>query len=182
MLNLEILASSLGYKKAEPLIADCDHVCDLALLDGRAVVKYASDRNYQGSCTHLMKEQQAMRALSGHPNYPKFISFSEDTPARLGHNPIPILLREFVVGRTSEAEEIRDSLRLYNEIIAAIKEAHRRGYSNLDIKGTNIIITPEGKPVIIDLGMACWVERDGPDRFRECCRQDFWDLDRVFLE
>ncbi|MFA6460849.1 MAG: hypothetical protein WCV90_01165 [Candidatus Woesearchaeota archaeon] len=180
MLNLDQLASSLGYSKAEPLVADCHHVCELALLEGKVIAKYASSHNYHGSCRHLMNEQQAMRALSGHPNYPRFIDFLEDTPARLNGNPVPVLLREFIVGEISEAEEIRASPELYEQILTAIRDAHSAGYSNLDIKGTNIIITPTGKPVLIDLGTAYWRKRESPDHFFNGCRRDFWDLDKVF--
>jgi len=179
MLNLELLASTLGYQRVEPLTTAHEHVCDLALLDGKVIAKYASRHSYNNSCYHLRCEKETVQALSGHPNFPKFFGYLEDAPARNFPFPIPILLREYIPGEIASAKIIRNTPQAYQKLILALTDAHSAGYSGFDIKRCNIIITPKGNPVIIDC-VASPLSRIGVAPFVENCLTDFVELDEVF--
>lgn len=62
-------------------------------------------------------------------------------------------------GATTRAE-LRRRLNLFCAICDAIAYAHQRGIIHRDLKPSNILITPEGRPKILDFGLARAIEPD----------------------
>ncbi|MDX2258998.1 MAG: serine/threonine-protein kinase [Hyphomicrobiaceae bacterium] len=98
------------------------------------------------------------------------------------------LLMEFLEGPTLSAfykaqpggrMRLSDALRTGVHIAAALHTAHERGYIHCDVKPRNVIVTPGGRPVLFDFGLAReraeWSEArlEGTDPYMppEQCRQ-----------
>lgn len=102
------------------------------------------------------------------------------TLARLKH---PSIAAVYEGGRTSEGEHFfamelvngiplnqyvhshdvprNDRLRLFQQICHAIQYAHQRGVIHRDLKPTNILVDGEGRPKILDFGLARITDPDG---------------------
>ena len=51
-------------------------------------------------------------------------------------------------------------LRLFREICAAVQHAHRNLIVHRDIKPANILVTDEGRPKLLDFGIAKLMDED----------------------
>jgi len=70
----------------------------------------------------------------------------------LGGEPLHVLLQR---GGTLDPEEARA---LTRPLLDALGYLHRQGIVHRDVKPANILVTPEGKPVLLDLGSAAPAE------------------------
>ena len=72
----------------------------------------------------------------------------------------PYLATEFVEGRTLGVwrDEVKpplpDCLRLLAELCDAVQAAHDQGVIHRDLKPENIMVTPDGRPKVLDFGIA----------------------------
>lgn len=60
---------------------------------------------------------------------------------------------EYVRGPQSDAADIPRARRALSQLIDGVGALHRRGKLHRDIKPTNILVTPEGRVVILDFGL-----------------------------
>jgi serine/threonine protein kinase len=73
---------------------------------------------------------------------------------------VPFIVMEYVEGRTlnalaEEAElSLKETLRLAGLCLEALEYAHSQGVVHRDLKPANIMITPDGRPKIMDFGVA----------------------------
>ncbi len=65
-----------------------------------------------------------------------------------------------VMGRSSKGE-LEDVLRLLEKAARALHVAHEAGLVHRDIKPHNIMVTPEGDPVLLDFGLARDLDAEG---------------------
>lgn len=104
------------------------------------------------------EEEAAAVAQLKHPNIIQVYDFDHDGPTYY-------MVLEFVPGETLQGrlrklnqarknmapEEARD---LVAGICDALEYAHRRGMIHRDVKPANVMITPEGQPILMDFGIA----------------------------
>jgi serine/threonine-protein kinase PpkA len=71
----------------------------------------------------------------------------------------PYLAMEFLpsgtlAGRIREGMSSRDALRIASQIAYALDAIHTKGIVHRDLKPANILFRPDGRPVIVDFGLA----------------------------
>jgi serine/threonine-protein kinase len=92
-----------------------------------------------------------------HPNIPKLVDFID-----LEDKELMYIVMEFIEGKTLEDYLYREiglipeqkALPMFVEILDTVAFIHNRGYLHLDIKSNNVMIQPDGKLKLIDLGIA----------------------------
>lgn len=92
-----------------------------------------------------------------HPNIPKLVDFID-----LREKELMYIVMEFIEGRTLEDYIYREiglipeqkALPMFVEILDTVAYIHNKGYLHLDIKSNNVMIQPNGKLKLIDLGIA----------------------------
>jgi eukaryotic-like serine/threonine-protein kinase len=85
-----------------------------------------------------------------------------------GLGPQPYFAMELVEGRRLDEWlidrrarlKLRDLVALFHEICLAVQHAHGRFVVHRDLKPANILITPEGKPKVLDFGVARATDSD----------------------
>jgi tetratricopeptide (TPR) repeat protein len=98
-------------------------------------------------------ERQAL-ALLNHPNIARLLDGGTTPDGR------PYLVMEWVEGQPiteyCQAHHLglRDRLQLFLDIGAAVEHAHRNLVVHRDLKPSNILITTEGRPKLLDFGIA----------------------------
>lgn len=104
------------------------------------------------------KEVEAQMYLyMSHPNIPKLVDFIDMKSQELMY-----IIMEFIEGRTLEDYIYREiglipeqkALPMFAEILDTVAYIHNKGYLHLDIKSNNVMIQPNGKLKLIDLGIA----------------------------
>ena len=82
-----------------------------------------------------------------HPNFPQMLSFGS-----CGERPYAVmeLLKPYEMPRGD-----RQTARFLLTVVRAAGALHRHGYVHRDIKPDNILMRPNGDPVLVDFGLAC---------------------------
>lgn len=89
-----------------------------------------------------------------HPNVVRMLEFS-------GQPPAPYLVMEFIEGESlgeklerDGAMEEEEAIRLMVQVAHGLHRGHRQGLIHRDVKPDNIMVTPDGKAKLLDLGLA----------------------------
>ena len=106
----------------------------------------------------LMTERSVLR-LSGERSEKKVAHWQSVAIAaceQCGGNRVPLVhpvqtLTQWLI----QAPPMASKLRLIQQVCEAMAFAHSRGIIHRDLKPGNILVTPEGNPVILDFGIAC---------------------------
>jgi len=89
----------------------------------------------------------------------------------------PFIAMEFVEDAVSCVEfarkknlSARESVRLIEPVARAVQHAHQRGVIHRDLKPGNVLVTPDGRPKVVDFGIARLLDAtaagySGPDSF-----------------
>jgi serine/threonine protein kinase len=102
---------------------------------------------------HFRNERQILAGFD-HPNIARL--FDGGT----AENGLPYFVMEYIEGLPideycdAHALSITERLRLFREVCAAVSYAHRHLVIHRDIKRSNILITAEGVPKLLDFGIA----------------------------
>lgn len=123
------------------------------VLGREAAVKIlGSGSNVEAAGRRLLREARHASTLA-HPNICTIYDVGE-TPDG------PFIAMEYVAGRLL-ADQIRDQLptlqvaiELGLQIADALAHAHQRGIIHRDLKCSNIIVSIEGRPIVLDFGLA----------------------------
>lgn len=92
-----------------------------------------------------------------HPNIPKLVDFID-----MGEREQLYIIMEFIQGKSLEHYIYREiglipeqkALPMFLEILDTVDYLHRNGILHLDIKSNNVMIQPNGRIKLIDLGIA----------------------------
>jgi len=120
----------------------------------------------QGRALPALREQflQEARLLAGlhHPNLPRVSDhFEEDGNAYLVMDFVHGQRLDEVVAQEGELPEAK-VLEWAGQLLDALAYCHERGVIHRDVKPQNVIITWEGKAVLVDFGLAKLVDPDDP--------------------
>lgn len=103
--------------------------------------------------THRFSREVEIAAQLQHPNIVRVF----DSGLVLGR---PYFVMEFVDGMsiddfvTTQRPAVEDRLRLFVEVCKAVSHAHQRGVIHRDLKSANVIVDLDGKPHVLDFGLA----------------------------
>lgn len=101
----------------------------------------------------FLRERRIMARLS-HPNIARFIDAGVD------HSGQPFVVMEYVEGLPINeycrvhALGVRARLELLTQVLQALDYAHRQLVVHRDIKPGNVLVTADGRPVLLDFGIA----------------------------
>jgi eukaryotic-like serine/threonine-protein kinase len=106
------------------------------------------------------REQRILNSLD-HPNITRMLD------AGFGARGEPYLVMEYVEGEHLDTYcdrlrlGIEDRLRLFVKVAEAVAYAHRNLVVHLDLKPSNILVTPDGSPKLLDFGTSKVLQADG---------------------
>ena len=117
----------------------------------------ASEENRE----RFYREARAAAALH-HPHIATVFEIDEAVPSDAPHGtePSPFIAMEFVDGGTLKDEidkgpmDLRRAVTIAGQIAEALKAAHAKDIVHRDIKGPNVMLTPEGDAKVLDFGLA----------------------------
>ncbi len=79
------------------------------------------------------------------------------------HGTLPYLVMEYVEGEPFDTAcarlPLREKLRLFQKVCAAVHHAHRSLIVHRDLKPSNILVTADGEPKLLDFGIAKLLSR-----------------------
>lgn len=118
-----------------------------------AVKRFHAHRPESADRERFAREQQMLASLT-HPDIVRLFD------AGIGDDGRPFLVMELVAGQPITAAcdlatlPLRRRLVLFLAVCNAVQAAHQRLIVHLDLKPSNILMTPEGRPKLLDFGTA----------------------------
>ncbi len=107
------------------------------------------------------RERQVLAALE-HPNIARLFDGGTTDDG------LPYFVMEYVEGKPIDAfcDErrlpVRERLRIFRQVCAAVEHAHRNLVVHRDLKPGNILVDPQGTPKLLDFGIAKLLDLDVP--------------------
>ncbi len=110
----------------------------------------------------FLREMQLGRHLE-HPNVTRTFDAGEaDGTYFIAMEYVPgLTLRQLVEG--GGPLSVSDAARVFADVAAGLAHAHARGLVHRDLKPANVMVTPDGRAKLLDLGLAIMVGEELPD-------------------
>jgi len=136
------------------------HLAHDEMLDREVAIKFVAleRRGDESARRRLLREAHAAASLD-HPGICTIYETGETPDGAV------YFVMQYVEGEPLSdvlvrgAMPVRDALRLGIDIAEALGAAHRAGVVHRDLKPSNVIITPSGRPKLLDFGLAKLVPR-----------------------
>ena len=128
--------------------------------DQRAAVKLVRPGWRAAQLVPRFRHERQLLARLEHPNIARLLD------GGLTEDGFPYLAMEFVDGRTvtewceARGASTRDRLVLFRTICEAVRFAHTNLVVHRDLKPQNILVTADGRPVLLDFGIAKLLDPD----------------------
>lgn len=120
-----------------------------------AIKLLAPGMGAEWSAPRLAAERRILASLD-HPGIARLLDAGVDADGQ------PWLVEEYVQGRPWQAAiaalPLAARVRLLRQVCAAIAHAHSRLVAHGDIKPGNVLVDAQGRPKLIDLGVARWLD------------------------
>jgi serine/threonine-protein kinase len=117
----------------------------------------------EGVSARFLREQRTLASLE-HPGIARFID------GGVTETGAPYIAMELVEGETIDAYArrlaLRDRLRLFVSVCDAVQHAHTRLIVHRDLKPANILVTQDGRPVLLDFGIAKLIDDEAEGEAR----------------
>ena len=134
--NTNLLAK--GYQGQTLLYVDDDLKIVIKTPHGGGLIKYIHTRL-------LRHEYEAYKHLHGVSGVPKCYGFIDDT----------YLAIEYIEANTIRQHRPSDGSSFYDQLFDTVEQLHARNVAHADLKKKdNLLVSKEGKPYIIDFGVA----------------------------
>ena len=134
------------------------------LLDRPVAVKMLRGSGADETVRARMRAEAQLAGVLHHPGIAQVYDYGEDAS---GDEPAPYIVMQYVEGtslwqvlrdrRSLPANEVMD---IVAQVAAALQEAHDAGIVHRDLKPANMLVTPEGRVVLVDFGIARTVDAD----------------------
>lgn len=127
-----------------------------------AALKFIRGSAAVGAVAYFTRERQLLATLA-HPQIARLLDGGATAQGR------PYLVMEYIDGMpidvycTAHRLGQRAVLELFASACAAVAFAHRQLIVHCDLKPSNLLVTGEGRPVLLDFGIAQLVDRVGGD-------------------
>lgn len=105
---------------------------------------------------HFLREMSTLAMLAEHPHIARFL----DAGVTEGAAHVPFFVMEYIDGDAVDAYcqhrslDLRARVLLVIDLLRAVHFMHQRGVIHRDLKPANILVTSQGHPKILDLGIA----------------------------
>ncbi|MFH0902306.1 MAG: protein kinase, partial [Pseudomonadota bacterium] len=129
------------------------------MLGRRVALKLVCSRTCNNTAFLRFKREAQTTARLSHPNVISIYSIGE-------YHGMPYLALEYLEGQTLRQRlnegmpGIREAMRIGGAIARALAEAHRRGILHRDLKPENVLIPKDGRPRVLDFGLAKLVDQE----------------------
>lgn len=117
-------------------------------------------RGFRPDDLRRFREEQRILARLEHPNIARLLD------AGVSEDGVPYLIMEYVDGRPllehcrAEGLGLRARLELFETVCAAVQAAHSSLVVHRDLKPSNILVDREGRPKLLDFGIAKLLDED----------------------
>jgi serine/threonine protein kinase len=134
---------------------------DVAGMPQRVALKLLLPQSSGPAFFDRFEREQRILASLDHPNITRLLDAGIDATGQ------PYLVMEHVAGQhldvycDGRALTVEQRLRLFLEVCDAVDYAHRNLVVHLDLKPSNILVTEEGTPKLLDFGTSKLVSNDG---------------------
>jgi serine/threonine protein kinase len=119
-----------------------------------------------GTLSSVRRFQYESEVL-GHLNHPGITQIFESGWHREAGGTVPYLAMEYLADAVpitdyaaARSLRLQDRIRLFVSVCDAVQYAHQRAVIHRDLKPANVLVTPDGRPKIIDFGVARILQHD----------------------
>ncbi len=130
--------------------------------DQQVAIKLVGAGLFTNALRERFREERRILAALDHPNIARLIDGGTMPDGQ------PYVVLEYVDGSAideyceTRGLPVRDRVALFRTVCGAVHHAHQRLVIHRDIKASNILVTPEGVPKLLDFGIATLIDPSVP--------------------